>query len=332
MNLRPEQALRQALLLKVLENSKDPDSALLAAWRMERFVLEGKANLAAEASTEAEAKITQQFGEPSPGDTRETKGQVTKAEEADAAAEDEAPRTLPAAARKVEPRGGGGKRPRWTESDEALVAELWKQGISVEEIASRMGRTTASVYARSRKLDIGKERRRAQASVKIHSSATSLPTHGATQPGSIDRATEADSEKKGEDEADGDDTSSGDETESRLSSEVEARIAPQPACNGRKQEDVVPAAEHKASWHCPEVAQVQARSRGAEEQKVLAFTVETVVQFLRSRDYKVFRKEDGRYEIDGNRVATAEELVHLANLERSYLGKPEFAADHVGHQ
>lgn len=56
-------------------------------------------------------------------------------------------------------------------------------------------------------------------------------------------------------------------------------------------------------------------------------TAETVVRFLRSRDYSVVRTGDGRYRLDGREVLTAQELLRKANRVREALGRPCWPAD-----
>jgi hypothetical protein len=53
-------------------------------------------------------------------------------------------------------------------------------------------------------------------------------------------------------------------------------------------------------------------------------TADTVVRFLRSRDYSVVRTRDGRYQLDGHEVLTAQELLRKANRVRQTLGRPSW--------
>ncbi|MHA1152130.1 MAG: hypothetical protein ACTSQ7_05595 [Alphaproteobacteria bacterium] len=57
-----------------------------------------------------------------------------------------------------------------------------------------------------------------------------------------------------------------------------------------------------------------------------AVGIDSVVHFLRTRDYSVVRKNDDRYELDGRNVLTAQELFKRANKVRAQLKRPTWAA------
>lgn len=53
-------------------------------------------------------------------------------------------------------------------------------------------------------------------------------------------------------------------------------------------------------------------------------TLESVVRFMRSRDFVVVDKDDGTYELDSRHILTAGQLVERANKVRMRMGKPCF--------
>ena len=55
-------------------------------------------------------------------------------------------------------------------------------------------------------------------------------------------------------------------------------------------------------------------------------SIETVVDFLRSRDYSVVRTGDGRFRLDEREDLTARELLTRANKIRAHLRQPPFSA------
>ena len=56
-----------------------------------------------------------------------------------------------------------------------------------------------------------------------------------------------------------------------------------------------------------------------------AVGIDSVVHFLRTRDYSVIPTEDGRYKLDGRKVLTAQEMLKRANKVRNQLGRPAWA-------
>ncbi len=52
--------------------------------------------------------------------------------------------------------------------------------------------------------------------------------------------------------------------------------------------------------------------------------IDSVVHFLRTRDYSVTPKEDGCYKLDGRKVLTAQELFERANQVRAQLKRPKW--------
>ena len=56
-----------------------------------------------------------------------------------------------------------------------------------------------------------------------------------------------------------------------------------------------------------------------------AVGIDSVVHFLRTRDYSVVHTKDDRYDLDGRKVLTAQELFERANGVRAQLGRPIWA-------
>ncbi len=54
--------------------------------------------------------------------------------------------------------------------------------------------------------------------------------------------------------------------------------------------------------------------------------IDSVVHFLRTRDYSVVLTEDGCYELDGRKILTVQELFERANKVRAQLKQPTWAA------
>ncbi len=57
-----------------------------------------------------------------------------------------------------------------------------------------------------------------------------------------------------------------------------------------------------------------------------AVGIDSVVHFLRTRDYSVVPTEDDCYELDGRKILTAQELFERANKVRAQLKRPTWAA------
>lgn len=116
------QSIRRMLLEVALNTHRDPEEALNVAMKMAEFVLQGD-----------------------PVETNLTAG----AQPAPAAA----PRP-----RITERLGMTQSHVRWTPEQDEDVRQLWNQGLPVVEIASRLGRTPASINSRVRTLRLSKRR------------------------------------------------------------------------------------------------------------------------------------------------------------------------------
>ena len=60
--------------------------------------------------------------------------------------------------------------------------------------------------------------------------------------------------------------------------------------------------------------------------------IDSVVHFLRTRDYSVVLTENGRYKLDGHKILTAQELFDRANKVRSHIKRPIWLALENGLQ
>ena len=136
-------------------------------------------------------------------------------------------------------------RSRWTEEDDTHLRQLWQGNLTVEEIALKLERTPASIYARVRILDL---------SSGIHD-----------------------------------------------------------AKNGKRKKKRTSPAKHALISHSEKI-------NGFD-----AVGIDSVVHFLRTRDYSVVQTKDDRYDLDGRKVLTAQELFERANGVRAQLGRPIWA-------
>ena len=121
MQLQADQQVRWALLQKALETHSNCDTALEVALRMERFVLFGNMR-----------------DEPADG-----------AEDPPAAENPDGP----ARTAKSGPRITGEGTPKdgrttWGKQDDARLRDLWSRGLSAEQIARALDRSSASIYQR----------------------------------------------------------------------------------------------------------------------------------------------------------------------------------------
>lgn len=146
IELTPEQTLRRELLLRTLQSGKDPDSALNLAAKLERFIIGGSDALAASggdstgfisaralpSSSRASLQAFVESGVNEDGNGRQTT---------------EPARTSDATARR-----------RWTDEEEAALRDLWTQGHSAKEIATRLQRTTTGVRVRAHHLGLSARR------------------------------------------------------------------------------------------------------------------------------------------------------------------------------
>lgn len=85
----------------------------------------------------------------------------------------------------------------------------------------------------------------------------------------------------------------------------------------------------KAKRRLPEMTEEEIAARINQHMATHGITrtpmnIETVVNFLRSRDYAVVRNDDKTFKVDDNEVMSAKDLLTKANEVRRRLGKDEF--------
>jgi hypothetical protein len=87
--------------------------------------------------------------------------------------------------------------------------------------------------------------------------------------------------------------------------------------------------EAKKGKNNTELLSPDQQSANANSEEIKGFEavgIDSVVHFLRTRDYSVASGEDGCYKLDGRKVLTAQELFERANKVRAQLGRPTWAA------
>jgi len=72
---------------------------------------------------------------------------------------------------------------------------------------------------------------------------------------------------------------------------------------------------------------LQGSTPPSEDEKSVA--ISEVVHFLRTRDYSVTSAGDGRFQVDGRQIMTAQELLQRANRVRESMGRSPWSALHA---
>lgn len=186
------------------------------------------------------------------------------------------------------PHGRGTKKRRWTAAEDEQLRALAGQDLSLEKIAAELGRTIISVRERARARQIKvKPRKRGR------------------------RPRQADD--SGSAQARSDDGTNG-KAGGHVNGFGARRRRPKAAgaCN--------PADVKKNA----EMVEKYLMERGATRPVA---SIETVIKFMRTRDYSVVRGDDGRYVVDERDHLTPSELVDRANSLRLHLGQPIFPKD-----
>lgn len=186
------------------------------------------------------------------------------------------------------PHGRGAKKRRWTTEEDEKLRSLAGQDLSLEKIAAELGRTIISVRERARARQIKvKPRKRGRRPSRTDDKGSSQPRSANGSNGQ-----------------------------------------PCTAANGYSYRG----RRRKARSNCNPLDQKQNAEmvekylleRGATRQ---AASIETVIKFMRTRDYSIVRGEDGRYVVDERDHLTPSELVDRANTLRLHLGQPVFPKD-----
>ena len=187
-----------------------------------------------------------------------------------------------------QPHGRGAKKRRWTAEEDEKLRSLAAQDLSLEKIAAELGRTIISVRERARARQVKvKPRKRGRRPSRSDDKGSSQPRNGEAIGGH----------------------------RPNFANGFRARGKRQKAAAGCNPEELKKNAEMVEKYLI---------ERGATRP---ATSLDTVVKFMRTRDYSVVRADDGRYVVDERDHLTPAELVERANSLRLHLGQPAFPKD-----
>lgn len=294
MSLTADQELRRDLLLFSLSKQPDLEAAIVMAGQMERFVIEGRGCLdRARAAVPDVETVVSESVQPLPARVTDEAGQAD------------------GDTNGVPQHTGGmcvGRKRRWSRADDDRLKELWPSDWTLERIAESMDRTVPSLYSRARSMGLPRR------SPKVQDGPLPLPTM--TRENTV--------------------------VEWPAPPEREVPEVPEPARpalettahdrrflrGGVRRAEMGLRSSRSSYVKRPSVA----RSGGeADEGCSLAAerfadrsSVEPIVQFLRTRDYSVVRVGDGRFQLDGRHILSADELREKANNVRKALGQSPF--------
>ena len=184
------------------------------------------------------------------------------------------------------PHGRGGKKRRWTAEEDDKLRSLAGQDLSLEKIAAELNRTIISVRERARARQIKiKPRKRGRRPARADDSNGAGPRPAAPKNGS---------------------------SHNGFANGFRSRGKKYRPCRNSRPIDSKAEAE---------LIEKYLLERGATREEA---SIETVITFLRTRDYSVVRSDDGRYLLDEREHLTPSELVDRANSVRLHLGQPIF--------
>ena len=206
--------------------------------------------------------------------------------------------------------GSGGTKRRWRDADDARLKELWHSSIDLEGIAKELDRTIPSLYSRARALGMPKRFHDPQ-----DKDSDLRHTPGAGQKNGA-RGKGSATSFKGHICANTDEAQTHNGNGGRADVRVE-RYRPKGRRTGQSKRT------RNGNAGSAHNGLTTAKSQLMIDED---FGVETVIQFLRSRDYSVVRVGDGQFKLDGRRILTADELREKANQVRRTLGQPPFAS------
>ncbi|MEQ9609903.1 MAG: hypothetical protein RLN99_19765 [Kiloniellaceae bacterium] len=296
MSLTADQELRRDLLLFSLSKQPDLEAAMEMAEQMERFVIEGRGCLdkARAAAPVVETAVSESV-QPVPLPARATD---------EAGQADDGTNGVP------QHTGGmcGGRKRRWSRADDDRLKELWPTDWTLERIAESMDRTVPSLYSRARFMGLPRR------SPKI-------------QDGPLPHATIAEEHTVVERPA----------TPKREVPEVPEPIRPALEATAHDRRFLRGGVRRgEMGLRSPRTSYVKrpgAARSGGEADEGCSLTaerfadrssVDPIVQFLRTRDYSVVRVGDGRFQLDGRHILSADELREKANNVRKALGQSPF--------
>lgn len=181
--------------------------------------------------------------------------------------------------------GRGSRKRRWTAEEDEKLRTLAAQDLSLEKIAAELDRTAISVRERARARQIRvKPRKRGRRPARADDSGTSGPSQVSGANGRTN----------------GFNTGFG--QRGRRCKALRNAVA----------------SDHKRD---AELVERYLTERGATRTEA---SIETVVKFMRTRDYSIVRADDGRFVVDERDLLTPSELLERANSLRSHLGQPCF--------
>ena len=316
MSLTPDQELRRDLLLFSLGKQTDLEAAMEMAARMEHFVLEGRrpapegrrgtadvrqaaAPRAEEAAGSVQAATTHAASPCHPGDAEAAAGGP----------------------------GSGGQKRRWSEADDTRLQELWASDLSLEEIAAHLDRTVPSLYSRARAQGLP---RRSPKLPEISAPETPAAEIPAPESKAVESA-ESEAKDLAKDLKDRNDSvavapavveTQPDVVPSGLRAVREAAARRSDFAKDRfRTARSAPKTRPGKTARPGEGVKTAGGSGIANERFTDRTTVDPVIQFLRSRDYSVVRVGEGRFQLDGRRILSADELREKANDVRKALGQ-----------
>jgi len=312
MSLAPDQELRRDLLLFALGKQHDLQAAIAMAIEMEQFVLQG--SQAAAKDQPATPPAAQPAG-PRPGNAVSGAAPNTGAAPC-------AKRPAQAAAsqpvlRSAFPGGGlisSGEKRRWSDADDAHFKELWASDLSLEEISEDMNRTVPSLYSRARSMGLPRRAPRVQERSKPAESAPADRQEDRSAAAAVTDKPETEGLPRGLRAVQG----------AVRRADIGADRYP-PSRNG--------ALNRPGNAKRPCDGSNGAGRSAASTERFADRSVDPVIQFLRSRDYSVVRVGEGRFQLDGRHILSADELREKANNVRKALGQSPFlqlAAEQVG--
>ena len=292
MQLTADQELRKELLLFALGKQSDLVAAAAMAAQMERLVLEGfGTTVGAPSSTYAPQSATDS-------------GQDC----ACSCGADAEPGAY----------GSGGTKRRWSLADDARLVELWRSPSELEEIAAILDRTIPSLYSRARALDLEKRAQKAETRVAVRSNAIQADSGfgvGAVDPAPSLTSAEDPSSQPAQSAAD-------DSSINHTGREMKVDRYRAPSSTGVKRFGQTRRTAKIGARSGSKNAAANSSPRSVAE----SIGVESIVQFLRSRDYSVVRVSEGRFRLDGRQVLSVDELREKANKVRKTLGQPPFVS------
>jgi len=300
MSLTADQELRRDLLLFSLSKQPDLEAAMEMAEQMERFVIEGRGcpGRARAEAPDVEAAVSEGV-QPAPL-AAQVQAQATS--EVGQAGCDTT---------WVPRHTGGmcvGRKRRWSKADDDRLTDLWPSDWTLEQIAESMDRTVPSLYSRARSMGLPRR------SPKVQDSA--MPLQAVAQEHTVvERPATPEREVPPVPEP----------TRPAVETTVHDRrflrgglrrgeIGLRPSRNNYVKRPGVARSSGDIDEGCSLTAE-----RSADR-----LSVDPIIQFLRTRDYSVVRVGDGRFQLDGRRILSADELREKANNVRKALGQSPF--------